>query len=168
MELGRSYDSLISTMGFPILVRCHLYIESGPRVLIGLARVAGNGHGQGQINSGTAVEFMCAIYIYYCTQRKLGSDTVSIGPVRYQTKTVITTKCHLHINVLCSTLDKSFNKCEKVKGRHADYLIWSIDRENRLIVWFDCLLDWTIINHSIVSTFLLCIHNMITAWTERL
>ena len=31
MEIRRSYDRLISTMGFPILVRLHLYIESGPR-----------------------------------------------------------------------------------------------------------------------------------------
>ena len=30
MEIRRSYDLLISTMGFPILVRLHLYIESGP------------------------------------------------------------------------------------------------------------------------------------------
>ena len=30
MEIRRSYDRLISTMGFPILARCHLYIESGP------------------------------------------------------------------------------------------------------------------------------------------
>ena len=30
MEMRRSYDRLISTMGFPILVRRHLYIESGP------------------------------------------------------------------------------------------------------------------------------------------
>ena len=30
MEISRSYDRLISTMGFPTLVRCHLYIESGP------------------------------------------------------------------------------------------------------------------------------------------
>ena len=30
MEIRRSYDRLISTMGFPILVRCHLNIESGP------------------------------------------------------------------------------------------------------------------------------------------
>ena len=30
MEIRRSYDRLISTMEFPILVRCHLYIESGP------------------------------------------------------------------------------------------------------------------------------------------
>ena len=29
----RSYDHLISTMGFPIPVRCHLYIESGPRLI---------------------------------------------------------------------------------------------------------------------------------------
>ena len=28
--MRRSYDRLISTMGFPILVRWHLYIESGP------------------------------------------------------------------------------------------------------------------------------------------
>ena len=33
MEIRRSYDRLISTMGFPILVRWHLYIESGPRIL---------------------------------------------------------------------------------------------------------------------------------------
>ena len=33
MEIRRSYDRLISTMGFPILVRRHLYIESGPRLL---------------------------------------------------------------------------------------------------------------------------------------
>ena len=30
MEIRWSYDRLISTMGFPIPVRCHLYIESGP------------------------------------------------------------------------------------------------------------------------------------------
>ena len=32
MEIRRSDDRLISTMGFPILVRQHLYIESGPRI----------------------------------------------------------------------------------------------------------------------------------------
>ena len=30
MEIRRSYDRLISIMGFPILVRWRLYIESGP------------------------------------------------------------------------------------------------------------------------------------------
>ena len=30
VEIRRPYDHLISTMGFPILVRWHLYIESGP------------------------------------------------------------------------------------------------------------------------------------------
>ena len=30
VEIRRSYDRLISTMGFPILVRCLLYIESAP------------------------------------------------------------------------------------------------------------------------------------------
>ena len=30
VEIRRSYDRLISTMGFAILVRRHLYIESGP------------------------------------------------------------------------------------------------------------------------------------------
>ena len=33
VEIRRSYDRLISTMGFPILVRRHLYIEAGPCVL---------------------------------------------------------------------------------------------------------------------------------------
>ena len=33
MEIRRSYDRLISTMGFPVLVRRDLYIESGPRCL---------------------------------------------------------------------------------------------------------------------------------------
>ena len=33
MEIRRSYDRLISTVGFPILVRWHLNIESGPRCL---------------------------------------------------------------------------------------------------------------------------------------
>ena len=33
MEIRRSYDRLISIMGFPILVR-HLYIESGHRILL--------------------------------------------------------------------------------------------------------------------------------------
>ena len=32
MEKRRSYDRLISTMGFPIMVRWNLYIESGPRI----------------------------------------------------------------------------------------------------------------------------------------
>ena len=30
VEIRRSYDRLISTIGFPILVRCNLYIESVP------------------------------------------------------------------------------------------------------------------------------------------
>ena len=30
VEIRRSYDRLISAMGFPLLVRRHLYIESGP------------------------------------------------------------------------------------------------------------------------------------------
>ena len=30
VEIRWSYDRLISTMGFPVLVRQHLYIESGP------------------------------------------------------------------------------------------------------------------------------------------
>ena len=30
MEIRQSYNRLISTMGFPVLVRWHLYIESGP------------------------------------------------------------------------------------------------------------------------------------------
>ena len=34
-EIWRCHlTSLISTMEYPILVRCHLYIESGPRVLL--------------------------------------------------------------------------------------------------------------------------------------
>ena len=32
VEIRRSSDRLISIMGFPILVRCHLYIESWPRL----------------------------------------------------------------------------------------------------------------------------------------
>ena len=32
LEIRRSQDRLISTIGFPLLVRRHLYIESGPRV----------------------------------------------------------------------------------------------------------------------------------------
>ena len=39
MEIRRSYDRLISTMGFPILVRRHLYIESGPWCLKKMAIV---------------------------------------------------------------------------------------------------------------------------------
>ena len=35
VEIRRSYDRLISTMGFPILVRWHLYTESGPSSLSG-------------------------------------------------------------------------------------------------------------------------------------
>ena len=34
MEIRRSYDRLISTMGFPILVRSYPYIESGPRKVV--------------------------------------------------------------------------------------------------------------------------------------
>ena len=33
MEIRRSYGHLISTMGFPILVRCHFYIDMAPRCL---------------------------------------------------------------------------------------------------------------------------------------
>ena len=33
VEIRRPYDRLISKMGFPILARWHLYIESGPRTL---------------------------------------------------------------------------------------------------------------------------------------
>ena len=36
MEIRRSYDHLISTMVFPIPVRRHLYIESGPWTLMSI------------------------------------------------------------------------------------------------------------------------------------
>ena len=36
MKIRRSDDRLISTMGFPILVRWHLYIETGPRASLAL------------------------------------------------------------------------------------------------------------------------------------
>ena len=38
VEIRRSYDRLISTMGFPILTRWHLYIESGPWCVIVTSR----------------------------------------------------------------------------------------------------------------------------------
>ena len=41
VEIRRSYDRLISTMGFPILVRWHLYIESGPWSLLRRRRLIG-------------------------------------------------------------------------------------------------------------------------------
>ena len=44
MEVRRSYDRLISTMGFPILVRWHLYIESGPCTYMGFAMPWPFGH----------------------------------------------------------------------------------------------------------------------------
>ena len=37
MEIRRSYERLTSTMGFPILVRWHLFIESGPWHFEGLS-----------------------------------------------------------------------------------------------------------------------------------
>ena len=36
VEIRWSYDCLISTMGFPILGRWHLYIEAGPCTIIGI------------------------------------------------------------------------------------------------------------------------------------
>ena len=36
MEIRRSYDRLIFTIGFPILVRLHLYTESGLRALLSI------------------------------------------------------------------------------------------------------------------------------------
>ena len=57
-----AYDRLISTMGFPILVRQHLYIESGPRLLgkcevsyhpvAGYAFMVDNGSIPSEINIG--------------------------------------------------------------------------------------------------------------------
>ena len=37
VEIRQSYDRLISTLGFPILVRWYLFIESGPRIHIDLS-----------------------------------------------------------------------------------------------------------------------------------
>ena len=37
--IRRSYNSLISTVGFPILVRQHVLIESGSRLLIVIAKI---------------------------------------------------------------------------------------------------------------------------------
>ena len=54
VDIRRSYDRLISTMGFPILVRWCLYIESGPSKAIS-ARCATN-------NNHTADEFAQKIW----------------------------------------------------------------------------------------------------------
>ena len=42
VEIGRSYDRLISTMWFPILVRWRLYIESGPRLSVNIILAIGD------------------------------------------------------------------------------------------------------------------------------
>ena len=42
VEIRWSYDCLISTMGFPILVRWHIYIESGLRILRLIEKRAGS------------------------------------------------------------------------------------------------------------------------------
>ena len=51
MEIRRSYDRLNSTMGFHILVRWHLYIESGPRLP----------SGNKQIGIGPACHLVCIL-----------------------------------------------------------------------------------------------------------
>ena len=42
MEIRRTYDRHISTMGLPILVKQHLYIESGPKAIIGIVLLTKN------------------------------------------------------------------------------------------------------------------------------
>ena len=42
MEIRRSYDRLISTMGFPILIRRHLYIEPGSDSSVWLSKALTN------------------------------------------------------------------------------------------------------------------------------
>ena len=55
MEIRRSYDRLISTMGFPIQVRWHLYIESGQRSSGGFNNV------QNTANHGHIYPIICQI-----------------------------------------------------------------------------------------------------------
>ena len=62
MEIRRSYDRLISTMGFPIPVRWHLYNESGPRL------------------SAATVLTLCKINVY--TRFPRGGESIAHTPSR--------------------------------------------------------------------------------------
>ena len=87
----RSYDRLISTMGFPILVRWHLYIETGPQ-LRGkrtwwrhqmetfsalLALCAGNSSVTGEFPSQRPVTRSFDISFYLCLNKRLSKQSWS-------------------------------------------------------------------------------------------
>ena len=62
MEIGRSYDRLISTGGFPILVRRHLYIESGPCISCSLV---GQWLTQCVLNKTVTILLTTILHVYY-------------------------------------------------------------------------------------------------------
>ena len=86
MEIRRSYDRLISTMGFPILARLHLYIESGPRLAADVQTVMAIARNDrqriGHLSPTMAIIWYCLVPSWVRTWNSLvwwGHETVYSG-----------------------------------------------------------------------------------------
>ena len=78
MEIRRSYDRLISTMGFPLPVRCHLYIESGPWLHMSRTPSREAGHrrpSQNRLPIGQFLSIVIALAVDGLRTRRLKSVT---------------------------------------------------------------------------------------------
>ena len=83
VEIRQSYDRLIPTMGFPILVRRHLYIETGSRSLVPLdlnfmlgsyafsPQAATDHHGFSMYSGHFTASVYCCEKTFYCNDDKI-------------------------------------------------------------------------------------------------
>ena len=121
MEIRRSSDRLISTIGIPILIRCHLYIESGPwlprescwHMPAGLARLK---------NRNMQLHFLCDLFPYIYSQVIIGcrKNFVSVFLLLRQISAWdISSVSNLNIrDIICKWKDNLQNE--------AAYFLWHI------------------------------------------
>ena len=91
MEIRRSHDRLISTLGFPILVRRHLCIESGPRTFFTVVYIYRSAfEGQQLQNIRQDSSFFVNSWYHIRTDRcKIGKCSLRVGKI-----TVTSPQCY--------------------------------------------------------------------------
>ena len=111
MEIRRSYDHLISIMGFPILVRRHFYIESGPWLFKKMSE-------DRAANSVLAKWMVTNILVHYYSDRVWGvHDYIWVGHTF-----IAKLRCHRHLGLITAAPGPWFNiKMSSYQSRKFHY-----------------------------------------------
>ena len=138
VEIRWSYDRLISTMGFPILVRWHLHIESGPRLSYSTSAWV-NWRIENCTTQKTCFPADLCSSVSYCSRCTSFSQ---IYMFKFITWVTVVVAPHSYILVLCSVESSDYGLA------HFNHVFRVISQRHRVIMGVGVKEPWIIWVHT--------------------